>query len=115
MLLISLSSALDCIYGHDKSFDWDMSKDNKSDREEMKKLAKALHFQEWHANENWDMLMSDEKSMCDIDNVCCEKMQDGSNRISELKLERKQIATLQLATFEKLSPSNRRTKLNQKM
>ena len=32
----------------------------------------------------------------------------------ELKLERKQIATLQLATFEKLSPSNRRAKLNQK-
>ena len=31
----------------------------------------------------------------------------------ELKLERKQIATLQLATFEKLSPSNRRAKLNQ--
>ena len=103
MLLFSLSSALDCLYGHDKSFDWDMSKDNKSDREEMKKLAKALHFQEWHANENWDMLMSDEKSMCDIDNVCCEKMQDGSNRISELKLERNNLKGRIPDTFYRLS------------
>ena len=41
--------------------------------------------------------------MCDIDGLCCEVMKDGTNRVSEVKLERNNLKGYIPDTFYKLS------------
>ena len=101
---ITTTVGKDCQFGHDgKSYNWELKNDHPVDRAEIKKLGKALHFKEWHNNQHWDLLLSDEKSMCDIDGLCCEVMKDGTNRVSEVKLERNNLKGYIPDTFYKLS------------
>lgn len=103
LLLLGIAhraSAKDCSVGKNGGFDG--AKDNKGDAEEMRKLAGALHYQEWLRNDNVGAFINGSSSMCNQEGVCCTKGDDG-NRVVEIYWERNKLKGAFPDTMYKLS------------
>ena len=85
---------------------WDRANDDVADREELEKLAAAMGFPGWESKTNsktgktW---LDPRSSFCEWLGLCCERDEEGRNRVTEIHLERNNLSGTFPSTFHQLS------------